>query len=129
MSTPQDEAVTKYLVMQAFASGRYIESKGKQSTNWQEDHFPSWNWEEYDYRVKAEEKWRAFTDTAEVPVQPILIRNSKQWTTILGIWSGGFLIAAETCIVKNTFDQCFDAGDEISLDGGKTWQPCGVKVT
>ena len=126
MSTPQDEAVTKYLVMQAFASGRYIESKGKQSTNWQEDHFPSWNWEEYDYRVKAEEKWRAFKE-GEAPIGAILKRkgaNTYWLITYVSQHESKIGTAGQLQNLEILFDEC-----DMSLDGGKTWQPCGVKVT
>lgn len=126
MSDQFKEAIDRAGIMHAFGGGKTIESKSKQSTNWQEDHFPSWNWEEYDYRVKEEEKWRPWT-AEEVPVGAQCRRKGYEHEGRELIVSTG-----ETGIVMGrhivmSFASIFEQG-ECSLDGGKTWQPCGVKV-
>lgn len=124
------EAQDRAEVMYAFGGGKTIESKSKESNNWQEDHFPSWNWEEYDYRVKAKKKWRAFRNADEFPKGIIKIKSKKStsgWALIVGVGSYYLVGSAGDKLVKETFTECFNNGDEISLDGGKTWQPCGVE--
>ena len=50
-------------VMQHFDNGREVEIKTKRSDDWGEVTTPSWNWFEYDYRIKQQkqnviiEKW------------------------------------------------------------------------
>ena len=50
-------------VMQHFDNGREVEIKTKRSDDWEEVTTPSWNWFEYDYRIKEPkqkvtiEKW------------------------------------------------------------------------
>ncbi len=125
------EAQDKALVMQAFANGQTIESKSKESNNWQEDYFPSWNWEEYDYQVKAKKKWRPFENSKEVPIGLILIREkgeTERFGLIVAVIPEGFVVPTKnkTGVAVLSFVSCFTK-DEISLDGGKTWQPCGVE--
>lgn len=126
------EAQDKALVMQAFAAGYTIESKSKESNNWQEDHFPSWNWEEYDYRVKAKKKWRPWK-AEEVPVGAVLKLKAgyKNRYTISGLWEDNrqekIIQLGPPCVEgpmtpKKALEHWLH-----SLDFGKTWQPCGVE--
>lgn len=120
--------------MHAFGGGKTIESKSKRSTNWQEDYFPSWNWEEYDYRVKAEEKWKEWSWEYDIPVGAQLKSKSDlgRWrASILGYDTDGIVSITfdlPPMLSKDTFINAFTHW-LCSTDGGKTWQPCGVKVS
>lgn len=48
-------------VMQAFAEGKEIESKYTAANDWKPNSAPSWNWRDFDYRIKPEPKLRPYT--------------------------------------------------------------------
>ena len=53
-------------VMQAFKDGKTIEHKSRDGDKWFEVSTPSWNWWEYDYRVKEEPKYVPYENTEEL---------------------------------------------------------------
>lgn len=50
--------------MQAFADGKRVEMKLKESTTWEEIALPAWDWVAFDYRVKqgAPRTWEEFCE-------------------------------------------------------------------
>ena len=46
---------SKIEVMQAFARGEEIEQCERLFDNWYASPLPSWNWKEFDYRIKPKE--------------------------------------------------------------------------
>lgn len=127
MSDQMDIARDKAAVMNAFAAGHEIESKFKDGNNWQVDSFPTWNWEEYDYRIKTAKKWRAWRHY-EIPVG-VAIRLKSQ-PSIKGV-----ILRSGDNYYTNSIDQRISSNPETlltyeySTDFGKTWQPCGIEVT
>ncbi len=63
---------TKYKisVMQAYEEGKQIKCKSKSSrcdwVDWILPQEPAWNWENNDYEVKEEPKYRPYVDTEEM---------------------------------------------------------------
>ena len=101
-------------VMDASINGMEVESKLIGTYDWVLDKNPSWNWLNYDYRIKPTPVLRPWT-ADEVP---------------LGAWGRNpqypktrWLID-RTSIEENRIDWCKNY--EHSTDGGVTWKPCGV---
>ena len=122
----------KIAVMQAYADGKRIE------WNWKSDRHnnyaittkPLWNWDEVNYRIhphdlnpKPEKKWRPWKPE-EVPVGAIArpLADTTSCYLIGAVNIGGiglgFLNAESSEFVFTNY--------EHSLDGGKTWNKCGV---
>lgn len=106
-------------VMQAYVDGeevQYSPKQGKGSYFWTTKDNPLWNWEHYDYRIKPTPVLRPWTSD-EVPLGAWM--REKQ-----GNDRGMFLMT-------HTRDQYYRiqlmSEYEHSLDGGKTWKPCGVE--
>lgn len=101
-------------VMQESVDGKEVESKHITSHNWVLDKTPRWNWDNFDYRIKPTATLRPWT-ADEVP---------------LGAWMR-FKILPNTRLIISyvtpsiNFKQWLE-DREHSLDGGKTWLPCGV---
>ena len=95
---------------------------------WQSVSDPFWDWDEENYRIKPEPKYRAWT-LDEVPVGAVVRRKQ---TKAHGV--------ADRVIIIGTSDGRVHCGDsldtttcedllqeaEVSYDFCKTWQPCGV---
>lgn len=114
-------------VMQAFVDGeevQYSPKQGKGSSFWTTtDNNPLWNWEHYDYRIKPAKTLRPWTKD-EVPLGAWIKSKQHGWRAlILAVKSDG-RIAINDCGFSPQFvlENC-----EHSLDGGKTWKPCGVE--
>ena len=100
-------------VMQAYVDGKEVEFKCG-SMDWNSTDKPEWNWIAYDYRIKPTAKLRPWT-ADEVP---------------LGAWMRFKLIPSERYLITQStlslpLQQWFQ-DREHSIDGGKTWLPCGV---
>lgn len=104
--------------MLAWADGKEVQKspkQGKGSSFWTTTDNPLWNWEHYVYRIKPAKTLRPWT-ADEVPV-------------------GGQIRSKANTIYRFLIDQTANAavredwlkGYEHSLDGGKTWKPCGVE--
>lgn len=112
-------------VMQAFKARRQIEFRFRDtfSKAWHASVFPNWNWQHLEYRIKPTKTLRPWTKD-EVP---------------LGAWLRHSGQGRKAIIIDVTFDQQIGihgsyfspqfvlAYCEHSLDGGKTWLPCGVE--
>lgn len=94
---------------------------------------PIWAWDDYTYRRKPSPKLRAWRPE-EVPVGALIRRKEKNTTraVILGLDALGDNL--DSCVLwpgrngtwlRDDFQNCLRL-NEHSLDGGKTWLPCGV---
>jgi hypothetical protein len=114
-------------VMQAFVDGeevQYSPKQGKGSSFWTTTDNPLWNWEHYDYRIKPAKTLRPWT-ADEVPLGAMLRYKGNQQSI-------RFLIVSnmERGIAGYNTHWPYQAlleEMEHSLDGGKTWKPCGVE--
>ena len=122
----REQAREAAAVMLAWADWNEVECKRKTNTSWtipitnQEYNF---DWNVFDYRIKPTKTLRPWT-ADEVPLGAWL-RHSKQ--------------GRKAIIIDVTFDQQIGIHGsyfsprfvlencEHSLDGGKTWLPCGVE--
>ena len=101
-------------VMDASINGMEVESKLIGTYDWVLDKNPSWNWLNYDYRIKPTTKLRPWT-ADEVPLGAWMrFKRNPQDRVLLG-WVS----------VQADRDLWLDER-EYSTDGGKTWLPCGV---
>ena len=110
-------------VMQAFVDGKEVQSVSRTGTFWTSNKSPSWNWADEDFQIKPTKTLRPWT-ADEVP---------------LGAWLRHSGQGRKAIIIDVTFDQQIGihgsyfspqfvlAYCEHSLDGGKTWKPCGVE--
>ena len=100
-------------VMLAWADGKEVECK--YSYGWERIDQPNWSWDALDYRIKPAKTLRPWTKD-EVP---------------LGAWMRFKLLPSTRLIISDVtlsinFKQWLE-DREHSLDGGKTWKPCGVE--
>jgi hypothetical protein len=103
-------------VMQAFVDGKEVQSVSRTGTFWTSNKSPSWNWADEDFQIKPTKTLRPWT-ADEVPLGAWM--REKQ-----GNDRGMFLMT-------HTGDQYYRiqlmSEYEHSIDGGKTWKPCGVE--
>jgi len=69
----------KIEVMAAYAEGKKIQFKEKDSSNWRDyTHIlaPEWNWSDYDYRIKSEPSYRPYKGADEL-IEDYLRRNGR----------------------------------------------------
>jgi len=113
----REQTIEAIRVMQAYVDGKEVESKHITSHNWVLDKTPRWNWDNFDYRIKPTPVLRPWTKD-EVP---------------LGAW---MRVKDSNCghrrvLICGTYDELtrstWLSTSEHSLDGGKTWLPCGVE--
>ena len=99
-------------VMQAFVDGKEVQSMydGK----WASVTVPRWSWDDTQYRIKPTPTFRPWT-ADEVPLG-MQARNREYPKTR---W-----LIDRTSSEENRKDWCEKY--EHSIDGGKTWHPCGV---
>lgn len=115
----KEQAKKAASVMLAWADGKTIECKRKDGESWSTFDTGTmslaWDWDEFDYRVKPEPKLRPWT-ADEVPLGAWMrFKNNPQDRVLLG-W------------VSVQADRDLWLGErEHSIDGGKTWLPCGVE--
>jgi len=110
-------------VMQAYVDGKEVESKHITSHNWVLDKTPRWNWDNFDYRIKPTPVLRPWT-ADEVPLGAWIKSKHDHWKSlILEVDKLG-----KICVYGGTiFREAALENHEHSLDGGKTWKPCGVE--
>jgi len=105
--------------MIAWADGKSIQYRQRDQSEWFDIEpactatILSWDWDEFDYRVKPEPKLRPWTED-EVPLGSQLRYKGDTSRSLLGI-------TATDEIRKEWLEE-----REYSIDGGKTWLPCGV---
>jgi hypothetical protein len=100
-------------VMQAFVDGKEVESM--YNGVWSIIYVPRWNWDDTKYRIKPTASLRPWT-ADEVPVGGQLRSKSYHPDHRSLITTSGHTILREGWL--NEY--------EHSIDGGKTWLPCGV---
>jgi len=101
-------------VMQAYVDGKEIESVSRMGIVWMRAPEPCWDWLNCDYQIKPTPVLRPWTED-EVP---------------LGAWMRFKIFPSTRLIISDVnwsinFKQWLEER-EHSLDGGKTWLPCGV---
>ena len=108
-------------VMIGWANGKTIQWRRRDQSEWF-DVEPacvgvtlSWDWDEFEYRVKPMPKLRPWT-ADEVPLGAWFRPKDRTWDRTLIAW------------VSCKADRVLWLDErEHSLDGGKTWLPCGVE--
>jgi hypothetical protein len=117
----RDETRNAILIMEAYIDGYEIQMCGKQwnpreslKPDWCDTDDPCWDFDSCYYRRKPAAKLRPWT-ADEVP---------------LGAWMRFKLIPSERYLITQStlslpLQQWFQ-DREHSIDGGKTWLPCGV---
>jgi len=74
-------------VISAYKDGYRIQSRKFEESDWKDDLEPTWNFEQYEYRVKLvpEDSTKAFWQMAEYPMQiPALVECHKKIEGYLG---------------------------------------------
>ena len=106
--------------MIAWADGKSIQYRQRDQSEWFDIEpactatILSWDWDGFEYRVKPEPKLRPWTED-EVPLGSQLRYKGDTSRSLLGI-------TATDEIRKEWLEE-----REYSIDGGKTWLPCGVE--
>jgi hypothetical protein len=109
----REQTIEAMKVMQAFVDGKTVECKCG-STGWSELIDPVWNFQRCEYRIKPTTKLRPWT-ADEVPVGgQIRCKSPRDYRFLIDS-------SANAEVRENWLKSC-----EHSLDGGKTWLPCGV---
>jgi hypothetical protein len=109
-----EQTIETIRVMDASINGMEVESKLIGTYDWVLDKNPSWNWLNYDYRIKPTATLRPWT-ADEVPLGAWMrFKRNPQDRVLLG-WVS----------VQSDRDLWLDER-EHSTDGGVTWKPCGV---
>ena len=108
-------------VMIGWANGKTIQWRRRDQNEWFDIEpactatILSWDWDEFEYRVKPEPKLRPWT-ADEVPLGAWMrFKRNPQDRVLIG-WVS----------VQADRDLWLDER-EHSIDGGKTWLPCGVE--
>ena len=109
----REETIEAIRIMQAYVDGKEVEVLFPFS-RWEKEITPNWNWHTFQFRIKPTAKLRPWT-ADEVP---------------LGAWMRFKLIPSERYLITQStlslpLQQWFQ-DREHSIDGGKTWLPCGV---
>lgn len=116
--------------MIAWADGKSIQYRQRDQSEWFDIEpactatILSWDWDEFEYRVKPMPKLRPWTE-GEVPLGAIIrYKNNSRSIRLLIVCSDEYGLTGTgshwpyKVLLENT---------EHSLDGGKTWLPCGVE--
>lgn len=108
-------------VMIGWANGKTIQWRRRDQNEWFDIEpactatILSWDWDEFEYRVKPEPKLRPWT-ADEVPLGAWMrFKHNPQDRVLIG-WVS----------VQADRDLWLDER-EHTIDGGKTWLPCGVE--
>ena len=112
--TPE-QTIEAIRVMQAFVDGKEVEYK-RHDGFWMLTTLPLWNWNSIEYRRKPAAKLRPWT-ADEVPLGAWIRRKDA-------------LYCGRRVMICETYDESTRSTwlvtSEHSIDGGKTWLPCGV---
>ena len=111
----REQTIEAIRVMDASINGIEVESKLIGTYDWVLDKNPSWNWLNYDYRIKPTPVLRPWT-ADEVPLGAQVRSKSYHPDHRSMIIQSGNPMTREGWL--NDY--------EHSIDGGKTWLPCGV---
>ena len=130
----------KIAVMQAWLDGKRIQFVlwDKTNPNWSNIDDPRWAWHNTNYRIHPDDlnpppKYRAWT-VKEVPVGALLrykyTDKDDNSTTVVILGTnkeGAQYVCGLNSIEAFSPDEMFH-NREHSLDGGKTWLPCGKMI-
>ena len=117
-------------VMQAFVDGKEVQRHGKHwnpkeslKPDWSDINEPCWDFDNCYYRIKPTPVLRPWT-ADEVPLGAWIKSKHDHWKSlILEVDKLG-----KICVYGGTiFREAALEHHEHSLDGGKTWKPCGVE--
>lgn len=117
----KEESIEAGSVMLGWANGKIIQWRRRDQNEWHEIYIDSpginfsWDWDEFQYRIKPEPKLRPWT-ADEVPLGAWFRPKHRTWDRSLIAW-----VSCEADRVLWLDER------EHSLDGGKTWLPCGVE--
>lgn len=103
-------------VMQAYVDGKEVESVNRRGIVWMRAPEPCWDWLNCDYQIKPTPVLRPWT-ADEVPLGAQVRSKSYHPDHRSLITTSGNPMHREGLL----------NGYEHSLDGGKTWKPCGVE--
>lgn len=121
----REQAREAAAVMLAWADGMEVECAeiGRDKWKWTPLFTTVWNWSKYTYRIKPTTKLRPWT-ADEVPLGAWIKSKQHGWRAlILKVKSDGRI-----AINDGGFSPEFAWEHlEHSIDGGKTWLPCGVE--
>jgi len=112
----REQTIEAIRVMQAYVDGKEVEvQRPIAGSVWLPASEPRWDWFNSNYRIKPTKTLRPWT-ADEVP---------------LGAWMRFKLLPSTRLIISSgtlsiNFKQWLE-DREHSLDGGKTWLPCGVE--
>lgn len=114
-------------IMEAWVKGKTIEYFDDSTEMWVEVNHQSAHWSvDYDYRIKPEKTPRPWK-MEEVPIGALIRTKAGNCPYKALIISAS---EYQVCFGDHTYD--FDEDDlnyfEHSVDGGKTWLPCGVMI-
>ena len=108
----REQTIEAIRVMQAYVDGKELQTM--YGGVWCPINMPRWNWDNTEYRIKPAAKLRPWT-ADEVP---------------LGAWMRFKKVIDDRSILAWTSTQrdrdMWMDEREHSIDGGKTWLPCGV---
>jgi len=108
----REQTIEAIRVMQAYVDGKEVQFRV--DDGWKGTFIPLWQWHTEDYRIKPTATLRPWT-ADEVPLG-MQARNREHPKTR---W-----LIDRTSSEENRIDWCKNY--EYSIDGGKTWLPCGV---
>jgi len=109
----REQTIEAIGIMQAFVDGKEVESM--YNGVWSIIYVPRWNWDDTQYRIKPTAKLRPWT-ADEVPLG--MQARNPQYPKTRWLIDG-------TSSTENRQDW-LNKKYEHSIDGGKTWLPCGV---
>ena len=122
----RDNAIKHWPLIEAFKNGATIESRVTDWNDWTVVTDPNWR-DDCQYRIKSEPKLRPWK-AEEVPVGALF--RAKNWAndkcTMIVCKTGIMFSVAgyDTPADWNVNEAAVYC--EHSIDGGKTWQPCGI---
>lgn len=117
----KEQTIEAIRIMQAYVDEKEVECK--YSYGWVRIDHPTWDWFKYQYRIKPTKTLRPWTKD-EVPLGAWIKSKDANWKAVIAGFSDdgdiGTIGGDFSCDIA--FKHC-----EHSLDGGKTWLPCGVE--
>lgn len=113
-------------IMATYEEGQVWQHRTKSCENWYTlTEEPKWSWDVSEYRRKPEPKLRPWR-TEEVPVGAL-----HNWCGFVSVILAAhnnkmFFINQRGEVTYNFLDSGAVNAGKFSIDGGKTWHPCGV---
>jgi len=117
----REQTIEAIRVMQAYVDGKDVECK--YMDGWERIDPAHWNWNKFDYRIKPTPVLRPWT-ADEVPLGAWLRSKEGGWKALIfEVRRDGQMEINNSSITPySALRYC-----EHSIDGGKTWKPCGVE--